>query len=128
MAGKLTVGKNLKDLRRRLRLTQKQFAEKVPGNVDCTYIGKIERGDQWPSLKFLNRIAGTYRKDLSYFFQGGEELKALDRIELRGKRVKALACLISQFQWDLREFRECGSFCEHQPFCRKVKLLIQEKG
>ncbi|GAI19076.1 unnamed protein product [marine sediment metagenome] len=46
MTDKLTVGKNLKKLRRRLGLTQKEFGEKVPGKVDRTYIGKIERGDQ----------------------------------------------------------------------------------
>jgi len=57
MADKLTVGKNLKKLRRRLGLTQKEFGEKVPGKVDCTYIGKIERGDQWPSLKLLDKLA-----------------------------------------------------------------------
>lgn len=121
MDPKQTVGENLKVLRKRLGLTQKQFAQKVVPKVDYTYIGKIERGDQWPSLKLLSRIAGAYGKPLSDFFEGGK-VKLPGRIEAAGKRVKALACLINHFQWDLGEFRECESFCEHEAFCAKVKF------
>jgi len=63
------VGQRVKKLRKSLGLTQKQFASWVPGKVDHTYIGKIERGYQYPSLKLLEKIGRTYHVPLSYFFE-----------------------------------------------------------
>jgi len=39
-----------------LDLTQKEFAERVPGKVDYTYIGRMERGEQYPHPK--NALTG----------------------------------------------------------------------
>jgi transcriptional regulator with XRE-family HTH domain len=63
------VGKRLKMIRKRLGLTQKEFASRIPGKIDYTYVGKIERGHQYPSLKLLERIARTFGVDLGYFFE-----------------------------------------------------------
>ncbi|MEA1964781.1 MAG: helix-turn-helix transcriptional regulator, partial [Candidatus Aerophobetes bacterium] len=41
-------------LRRKSGLTQKVFAQHI-GKVNYTYIGKIERGEQYPSLKMLKK-------------------------------------------------------------------------
>ena len=71
----LKLGQRVKKLRKTLGLTQKQFASRVPGKVDYTYIGKIERGRQYPSLKLLERIGGTFSVPISYFFQDGRESK-----------------------------------------------------
>jgi len=65
----IRIGKRLRKLRKRLGLTQKQFASWIPGKVDHTYIGKIERGRQYPSLKLLEKIGRTYHVPLSYFFE-----------------------------------------------------------
>ena len=62
------MGERLRKLRKNLGLTQKEFAEKVPGKVDYTYIGKIERGYQYPSIKILKKIAKAYSVPLGYFF------------------------------------------------------------
>ena len=67
------VGKRLKMIRKRLGLTQKQFASRVPGGVDHTYIGKIERGYQYPSVKLLERIGRAYSVPLGYFFEDEKE-------------------------------------------------------
>jgi len=64
-----TVGKRLRKIRKNLGLTQKEFAQKVPGKVDYTYIGKIERGDQYPSLKMLQKIGKAFSVPLGYFFE-----------------------------------------------------------
>jgi len=61
------MGERLRKLRKNLGLTQKQFAEKVPGKVDYTYIGKIERGQQYPSLKMLEKIGKAFSVPLGYF-------------------------------------------------------------
>ena len=69
---KRVVGERLRKLRKSLGLTQKQFASRVPGRVDHTYIGKIERGYQYPPiklLKLLKRIGRTYSVPLGYFFE-----------------------------------------------------------
>ena len=60
------IGKRLRDLRQRKGLTQKGMA-KMAG-VDYTYIGKIERGEQLPSLNVLIRFAGCLSLPLDRFF------------------------------------------------------------
>lgn len=74
----MTLGERMKKLRKRLGLTQKEFAGRVRGGVDYTYIGKIERGDQYPSLKMLERIGKAFSVPLDYFFEVDGLSKSLD--------------------------------------------------
>jgi transcriptional regulator with XRE-family HTH domain len=64
------IGQILRALRQRKGLTQKELASKILGEVDYSYIGKIERGEQLPSLKMLERLSNALAVPLSYFFQG----------------------------------------------------------
>lgn len=73
-----TVGERLLKLRKNLELTQKEFAQKVPGKVDYTYIGKIERGEQYPSLKMLEKIGKAFSIPLEYFFNDHNVLFSLN--------------------------------------------------
>ncbi len=72
------VGERLLKLRKNLELTQKEFAQKVPGKVDYTYIGKIERGEQYPSLKMLEKIGKAFSVPLGYFFDDHTALYSLN--------------------------------------------------
>ena len=72
----MNLGAQLKKLRKSLKLTQKEFARRIPGRVDHTYMGKIERGFQYPSIKFLERVAETYGVAVGYFFLEGRPAKA----------------------------------------------------
>lgn len=63
------IGERMKMLRKSLNLTQKQFAYYIPGKVDYSYIGKIERGHQYPSIKFLEKVARNYGVMVGYFLQ-----------------------------------------------------------
>ena len=65
----MKLGERMKKMRKRLGLTQKQFAQRLAGKVDYTYIGKIERGEQYPSLKMLERIGKAFSVPLGYFFE-----------------------------------------------------------
>ncbi len=65
----LEIGSRLKRLRMDRNLTQKELAVKVSGGLDYTYIGKIERGEQLPSLKILLRISEALSIPLASFFQ-----------------------------------------------------------
>ncbi|GAH98185.1 unnamed protein product, partial [marine sediment metagenome] len=46
----IKLGERLREFRQGLNLTQAQFAEPIPGKCDYSYIGKIERNQQYPSL------------------------------------------------------------------------------
>jgi transcriptional regulator with XRE-family HTH domain len=65
----LGIGKRLKKLRMERGLTQKRLAAKIEGGVDYTYIGKIERDEQFPSLKILQRISEAFTVPIYYFFR-----------------------------------------------------------
>jgi transcriptional regulator with XRE-family HTH domain len=99
----LGIGKRLKKLRMERGLTQKKLADKVKGGVDYTYIGKIERGEQFPSLKILQRISEAFSVPVHYFFKDEPdtivyvncpaELGNLIRDEKGGELFKALTLL-----------------------------------
>jgi len=74
----MKIGKSIRRLRKRLGLTQKEFAGRVAGKVDYTYIGKMERGEQYPSLKMLERVGKAFSVPLSYFFEDDSLLKSLN--------------------------------------------------
>lgn len=116
------VGERVRKLRKGLNLTQKEFAAKVGGG-DYTYVGKIERSEQWPSLKFLSRIALAHGKPLSYFFEDSEkpDTRAAD---LRRSKVKTLICLVSRFDWRLADFRACRRACTAVAICKVVRTLV----
>lgn len=65
---KVEIGKRVKRLRLEKGLTQKEFASRVRGGLDYTYIGKIERGEQIPSLKILMKISESLSVPLGSFF------------------------------------------------------------
>ena len=74
----MNLGKRIRKLRKRLGLTQKEFAGRVVGKVDYTYIGRMERGEQYPSLKMLEKIGKAFGVPLSYFFEDNSILNSLN--------------------------------------------------
>jgi transcriptional regulator with XRE-family HTH domain len=64
----LEIGRRLKKIRLEKGLTQKELAAKIRQGVDYTYIGRIERGQQLPSLKVLLRISEAFSLPIGYFF------------------------------------------------------------
>jgi len=83
----MSIGERLRALRKKLGLTQKEFANRISGKVDYTYIGKVERGEQYPSLKMLERIGRSFSVPLSYFFEDDSTKKSL---ELLPQEIKNL--------------------------------------
>lgn len=71
---KTEIGRRIKRIRVEKNLTQKELASKV--GIDFTYIGKIERGEQLPSLKILLKISETLMVPCGYFLEE-EEIAAL---------------------------------------------------
>jgi len=66
---KVEIGKRVKKMRLEKGLTQKEFAASVRGGLDYTYIGKIERGEQLPSLKILIKISEALSVPVGSFLQ-----------------------------------------------------------
>lgn len=60
------IGRRIKKIRVERGLTQKELASKV--GIDFTYIGKMERGEQLPSLKVLMNISDALHVPLCIFF------------------------------------------------------------
>ncbi len=83
----MSLGERIKKLRKKLDLTQKEFAGRVVGKVDYTYIGRMERGEQYPSLKMLERIGRAFSVPLSYFFEDDSILKSLDLLPAEIKDI-----------------------------------------
>ncbi len=69
----LGIGNKLRLLRIAKGLSQKELAAMVADGVDYTYIGKIEREAQLPSLKVLIRISQALDVSFKAFFCDGEE-------------------------------------------------------
>lgn len=72
------IGLTLQRLRHEHGLTQQRLAQQVAGGVNATYIGKIERGDQLPSLKILLRLSKALEVSISDFFSPSVNLPAED--------------------------------------------------
>ncbi len=72
----MKIGNRIRKLRKRLGLTQKEFAGRVPGKIDYTYIGKMERDQQYPSIKMLQKIGKAFSVPLAYFFADDDFLNS----------------------------------------------------
>ena len=83
------IGSTLKRLRMERKLTQKQLAAKVSGGLDYTYIGKIEREEQLPSLKILMKLSKALAIPLTSLFS--EEDEQLASVLRPGKVVNLAA-------------------------------------
>lgn len=62
------LGRKIQKLRKEIRLTQEELAEKL--NISRTHIGHIEQGRKSPSLKLVEKIArvlGVKVKDIFPF-------------------------------------------------------------
>lgn len=74
------IGKRLREIRRSKRLTQKAMAKKI--GVDYTYIGKIERAEQIPSLGVLIKISDALSLPLNRFFMDESALRLINLLPM----------------------------------------------
>lgn len=65
------VGDRLRSFRLRQGITQRELAQRVAGGIDLSYIGRIERGEQLPSLKVLHKLGRALGVSVGEFFRGG---------------------------------------------------------
>jgi transcriptional regulator with XRE-family HTH domain len=72
------LGKRLREIRHSKGLTQKALAEKT--GVDYTYIGKIERAEQLPSLGVLIKVSEALSLPLDRFFMDESTLRLINLV------------------------------------------------
>jgi len=64
----IQLGQNIKKIRERNAWTQEELAER--SNLHISYIGQIERGLRYPSLKVLFKIADALGIKISELLKG----------------------------------------------------------
>lgn len=79
------IGKRLRELRRSQRLTQKAMADRA--GVDYTYIGKIERAEQLPSLGVLIKIAEALSLPLDRFIMDEPTYRLINLLPKEGYKA-----------------------------------------
>lgn len=85
------IGYTLKRLRSERGFTQKELAARVSGGLDYTYIGKIERGEQLPSLKILIALGEALGVPVGAFFAEGTLPRSQARAAMAGGKERELA-------------------------------------
>ena len=64
----IQIRKRIKDVRKDLRITQKEFGESA--GIDRRYVAKIECGSQNPSFRFLRSISIKHKLSLDWLLYG----------------------------------------------------------
>ncbi len=85
------IGRRLRTLRQWRGLTQRALSRRV-GPMDLSYVGKIERGEQLPSLKTLLRLATALGVPLRDFFESRSSSHPSDAVtsDRAGRLWKAI--------------------------------------
>ncbi|AJE03768.1 helix-turn-helix domain-containing protein [Geobacter pickeringii] len=94
------IGHTLKRLRSERGFTQKELATRVSGGLDYTYIGKIERGEQLPSLKILIALGEALGVPVGSFLGEGAAPLSRSHVALAGGKERELAKELRQLHPD----------------------------
>lgn len=84
------IGGRIRAWRLRQGLTQRELAGRVAGGIDLSYVGKIERGEQLPSLKVLRRLGEVLRVPLRQFFDEGPAPTLAGEVDRLWREVRRL--------------------------------------
>jgi|SRR5579884_2406004 len=80
-------GSRIRAIREAADLSRETVAEKA--NINANYLGEIERGEKWPTLEMIERIAGALEVSPSGFFE--YEAEEVDSGILLGKLHQLLS-------------------------------------
>lgn len=81
------IGDRIRAWRLRHGLTQRELAGRVAGGIDLSYVGKIERGEQLPSLKVLRRLGEVMGIPLRQFFEEAPATPQADEVDRLWREV-----------------------------------------
>ncbi|MDR0313743.1 MAG: helix-turn-helix domain-containing protein [Treponema sp.] len=98
---KAILGKNIKFLRSRKKLTQAVLAERA--NISIIFLSSIERGTKYPKAEILARIASVLEVEAFELFKGdlvpsdSKELITHLSKDIKSKLISALDDIFSQY-------------------------------
>ena len=87
MDGEALFGSRLRSLRERAGVSREKAAEGA--EINANYLGEIERGEKWPSIQVIQRLADVLQVSPSSLFEFEAEEK--DPSALRSKLDDLLA-------------------------------------
>lgn len=107
----MNIGKNLKNMRKEIRLTQKQLAEKL--NVQTITVRKWESGEHEPSISKLDQLSDIFECPIDKIIYGSIGDYSTDLIdemfaELHGEIMLEEKRLLSETQDPSRIVYEKG--------------------
>ncbi|MBP5451806.1 MAG: helix-turn-helix transcriptional regulator [Treponema sp.] len=85
---------NLKRFRKELHLTQEKLAELC--NTETSYIGQIETRKRFPSLSFIERLAGALNIPAFFLFKPTENLESCMNQEIQKEIIMTISEDISK--------------------------------
>jgi transcriptional regulator with XRE-family HTH domain len=67
MESQVLFGSRIRSIREAAGLSRELAAERA--DVNANYLGEIERGEKWPSIEIIQRLAGVLHVSPSAFFE-----------------------------------------------------------
>jgi transcriptional regulator with XRE-family HTH domain len=67
MESQVLFGSRIRSIREAAGLSRELAAERA--DVNANYLGEIERGEKWPSIEIIQRLAGALSVSPSAFFE-----------------------------------------------------------
>lgn len=102
----LNIANNIKGLRNKLGLNQRQFAEKI-GVFSADYLRKIERGDlKEPKYLHLLAIAQVCDCSVDYILTGIKDFKEPPPQSIKGNDVRELEKRLDEFRHELLDLKD----------------------
>lgn len=87
MDSQALFGSRIRSIREAASLSRELVAEKA--DINANYLGEIERGEKWPSIEVIQRLAGALSVSPSAFLEF--EAEEVDSNVLLAKLHKVLA-------------------------------------
>ena len=117
------IGQRLKEERRRLGLSQEEFA--TAGGIRRSTLYQYERGDRRPSLDFLLKTVSA-GVDLNFMIFGKRDVRLVDEIRLERRTLDQIYAIVDRYARDPRGralaiehrqdlFRQLCAIVEQQP-------------
>lgn len=123
----MDLNKKIKEIRKRLHLTQEQFAEGL--EMDTSYIGQIESEVKQPGRKTIAKICSTYNIDPREFFETEKKpvikkedsrIASLKKLPVKKKDL-ILNCDELMNDMDEEEIREILKHIEKEKLWKKAR-------
>src|ERR1700685_873486 len=67
MNGQALFGKRIRAIREAASVSRELVAERA--DINANYLGEIERGEKWPSIEIIQRLAGALDVSTSSFLE-----------------------------------------------------------